>query len=130
MTGIGVSPSPIALDLAAAYKGDKGDKLTYADLTEADKADLRKPLDDAAASATAAAKAATDAASAANASATKADTAASAANASAAKADAAAASVKDGKTPVRGTDYWTSADVSAIHSYIDQQIGVVENGAY
>lgn len=27
-------------------KGDKGDKLTYADLTESDKADLRKPLEE------------------------------------------------------------------------------------
>lgn len=37
---------------------------------------------------------------------------------------------KDGYTPVRGTDYWTAADIAAIHSYIDQELGVIENGAY
>lgn len=28
----------------------------------------------------------------------------------------------DGKTPVKGTDYWTEADVAEIHSYIDAKI--------
>lgn len=28
----------------------------------------------------------------------------------------------DGKTPVRGTDYWTEADIAEIHSYIDAKI--------
>lgn len=47
-------------------KGDPGPKLTFADLTEADKAELQKPATDAAATANAAAKAANDAADAAN----------------------------------------------------------------
>lgn len=29
---------------------------------------------------------------------------------------------EDGKTPVRGTDYWTAADIAEIHSYIDAKI--------
>ena len=36
----------------------------------------------------------------------------------------------DGYTPQRGVDYWTDADVAAIHSYIDTQLGVIENGTY
>lgn len=28
----------------------------------------------------------------------------------------------DGKTPVRGTDYWTEADIAEIHKYIDTKI--------
>ena len=28
----------------------------------------------------------------------------------------------DGKTPVRGTDYWTDADIAEIHKYIDAKI--------
>lgn len=28
----------------------------------------------------------------------------------------------DGNTPVRGTDYWTEADMAEIHSYIDAKI--------
>lgn len=47
-------------------KGEPGPKLTFADLTEADKAELQKPATDAAATANAAAKAANDAADAAN----------------------------------------------------------------
>lgn len=47
-------------------KGDPGPKLTFTDLTEADKAELQKPATDAAATANAAAKAANDAADAAN----------------------------------------------------------------
>jgi hypothetical protein len=47
-------------------KGDPGPKLTFADLTEADKSELQKPAADAAATANAAAKAANDAADAAN----------------------------------------------------------------
>ena len=36
----------------------------------------------------------------------------------------------DGYTPQRGVDYWTDADVAAIHTYIDEQLGVIENGTY
>lgn len=36
----------------------------------------------------------------------------------------------DGATPVRGTDYWTDADVAEMKAYIDAQIGAVENGSY
>lgn len=28
----------------------------------------------------------------------------------------------DGATPVRGTDYWTAADIQSMHDYIDAQI--------
>lgn len=35
-----------------------------------------------------------------------------------------------GYTPVKGTDYWTSEDISEIQSYIDTQIGGVLNGTY
>ena len=28
----------------------------------------------------------------------------------------------DGKTPVRGTDYWTAADIAEIKSYVDEAI--------
>lgn len=34
------------------------------------------------------------------------------------------------QAPKRGVDYWTEADVQTIHSYIQEQLGVVENGAY
>ena len=36
----------------------------------------------------------------------------------------------DGKTPIRGVDYWTEDDVSAVREYIDGRLGVVENGTY
>ena len=36
----------------------------------------------------------------------------------------------DGKTPIRGVDYWTEADESAMREYIDGRLGVVENGTY
>ncbi len=36
----------------------------------------------------------------------------------------------DGKTPIRGVDYWTEDDVSAMQKYIDGRLGVVENGTY
>lgn len=36
----------------------------------------------------------------------------------------------DGYTPVKGTDYWTSEDISEIQSYIDTQIGGALNGSY
>ena len=42
----------------------------------------------------------------------------------------AGANGKDGKTPVRGVDYWTEADKQEIQSFINQQLGVIENGAY
>lgn len=35
-----------------------------------------------------------------------------------------------GHTPTRGTDYWTPEDITAIEKYIDDKIGVVENGSY
>lgn len=35
-----------------------------------------------------------------------------------------------GYTPVKGTDYWTSEDISEIQSYIDTQIGGALNGTY
>ena len=60
-------------------KGDPGPKLTFADLTEADKAELQKPATDAAATANDAADAANDAADAANTAATQAVTDAQAA---------------------------------------------------
>lgn len=37
---------------------------------------------------------------------------------------------QDGMTPVRGVDYWTSADIAQIQSYIDGQIGGALNGTY
>ena len=38
-------------------------------------------------------------------------------------AGAAGAAGADGYTPVRGTDYWTEADIAAIQSYIDDKAG-------
>lgn len=35
-----------------------------------------------------------------------------------------------GKTPIRGVDYWTEEDESAMREYIDGRLGVVENGTY
>lgn len=35
-----------------------------------------------------------------------------------------------GHTPKRGVDYWTAEDISDIQSYIDTQLGVIENGSY
>ena len=37
---------------------------------------------------------------------------------------------QDGMTPVRGVDYWTSADIAQIQAYIDGQIGGALNGTY
>lgn len=41
---------------------------------------------------------------------------------------------KDGKTPVKGVDYWTEADKTEIikeaMSYIDAKLGAIENGSY
>ena len=41
---------------------------------------------------------------------------------------------KDGYTPVKGEDYWTEQDQQAIktdlETYIDNQLGVIENGTY
>ena len=45
-------------------------------------------------------------------------------------ADAGLFDGKDGYTPVRGTDYWTAKDVAEIKSYVDEQLGVIENGSY
>lgn len=40
----------------------------------------------------------------------------------------------NGTTPVRGTDYWTQADITVIEgdlqTYINTQLGVIENGTY
>lgn len=35
-----------------------------------------------------------------------------------------------GYTPQRGVDYWTESDIAEIEAYIDEQLGVIENGAY
>lgn len=35
-----------------------------------------------------------------------------------------------GDKPVRGIDYWTDEDKSEMKSYIDSQLGVIENGTY
>lgn len=35
-----------------------------------------------------------------------------------------------GDTPQKGVDYWTEADKNEIKEYINQQLGVVENGTY
>ena len=75
-------------------KGDPGPKLTFADLTEADKAELQKPATDAAATANAAAKAANDAADAANTANDAADAANTAANQAVSDARDAIAEVK------------------------------------
>ena len=45
-------------------------------------------------------------------------------------ADAGLFDGKDGYTPVRGTDYWTTTEVAEIKSYVDEQLGVIENGSY
>lgn len=37
---------------------------------------------------------------------------------------------KDGKTPVKGVDYWTEADKTEIIDLIDAKLGVIENGSY
>lgn len=41
---------------------------------------------------------------------------------------------KDGKTPVLGEDYWTETDKTEIKTYcdkyIEEQLGVIENGSY
>lgn len=73
-------------------KGDPGPKLTFADLTEADKAELQNPAADAAATANAAAKAANDAADAAN---TAAEAAVSDAQAAIAEVEGLAAAYYD-----------------------------------
>lgn len=94
-------------------KGNKGDKMTYDDLTAEDIADLQRPATDAAALANAAATSANQAATAANtaadntnnaisdanSAATDAGNAAIAANNAADTANTAAANVQDGKTP-------------------------------
>lgn len=36
----------------------------------------------------------------------------------------------DGYTPIKGIDYWTDADKAEMQNYIDQQLGVIENGTY
>lgn len=35
-----------------------------------------------------------------------------------------------GETPIKGIDYWTSEDIAEIKAYIDEQLGVIENGSY
>ena len=44
--------------------------------------------------------------------------------------DDADAGLFDGYTPVRGTDYWTATDIAEIKSYVNEQLGVIENGSY
>lgn len=38
--------------------------------------------------------------------------------------------IENGKTPVRGTDYWTASDIAEIEAYIDGKLGDIENGSY
>ena len=35
-----------------------------------------------------------------------------------------------GDTPKKGVDYWTEEDKEEIKDYINQQLGVIENGTY
>ena len=35
-----------------------------------------------------------------------------------------------GDTPKKGVDYWTDEDKAEMKDYINQQLGVVENGTY
>lgn len=35
-----------------------------------------------------------------------------------------------GDTPKKGVDYWTDSDKAEIQAYINQQLGVIENGTY
>ena len=35
-----------------------------------------------------------------------------------------------GDTPIKGIDYWTENDINEIKTYIDEQLGVIENGSY
>lgn len=35
-----------------------------------------------------------------------------------------------GETPVKGVDYWTEEDKAEIKEYIDEALGVIENGSY
>lgn len=41
---------------------------------------------------------------------------------------------KDGYTPVLGEDYWTETDQTSIknycNTYIEEQLGIIENGEY
>lgn len=37
---------------------------------------------------------------------------------------------EQGNTPVKGVDYWNEEDISEIQSYINTQLGVIENGSY
>ena len=37
---------------------------------------------------------------------------------------------KDGYTPQKGVDYWTETDIAEIKTYIDESLGVIENGTY
>ena len=36
----------------------------------------------------------------------------------------------DGHTPIKGVDYWTETDIAEIKTYIDESLGVIENGTY
>lgn len=36
----------------------------------------------------------------------------------------------DGYTPKRGVDYWTANDIAEVQGYINEQLGVIENGSY
>ena len=36
----------------------------------------------------------------------------------------------DGYTPKKGVDYWIESDITEIKTYIDESLGVIENGAY
>lgn len=37
---------------------------------------------------------------------------------------------QDGYTPIKGVDYWTTQDKQEIKDYVNELIGVIENGSY
>jgi hypothetical protein len=119
----------------STLKGDKGDKMTFEDLTDEDIATLQQPAIDAANTANAAAENANDAASAAETATTQANdardaanTAAGAANEAAETANTAAANVEDGKTPVFDGSSASTLDPSEPPTVSIQQTGTDKDG--
>lgn len=114
----------------STLKGDKGDKMTFDDLTDEDIADLQRPANDAVASANQAAQNAnTQAANAnnatlsANEAAENANEAATDAENAAELANQAAAAVQDGKTPV-----FENGAVSSLDPGSQPTMELVQNG--